>query len=230
LYDIDQARRLLEDKYGFEVFVVANGDNATVMRAVNDLNEVLTEKDNLLVFYAGHGSRLKTGDLESGYWLPSNAEPPPRDTYWVPNEFVTGHLSRLKARHVLVIADSCYAGLLSTEPSFLLVGDSLPTYTDPEFLRFKLSKRSRLLLSSGGDRPVLDGGGGGHSVFARAILEALESNQGILAGPQLYLLVRDRVRATAAQNDFVQVPEFKVIKAAGHEVGDFFFVPLALQR
>jgi hypothetical protein len=67
-------------------------------------------------------------------------------------------------------------------------------------------------------------------VFARAILEALESNQGILAGPQLYLLVRDRVRATAAQNDFVQVPEFKVIKAAGHEVGDFFFVPLALQR
>jgi uncharacterized protein len=24
---------------------------------------------------------------------------------------------------------------------------------------------------------------------------------------------------------FVQVPEFKSIKGAGHEVGDFFFVP-----
>lgn len=26
-------------------------------------------------------------------------------------------------------------------------------------------------------------------------------------------------------NKFVQVPEFKSIKGAGHEAGDFFFVP-----
>jgi hypothetical protein len=29
------------------------------------------------------------------------------------------------------------------------------------------SKRSRVLMASGGNEPVLDGGGGGHSVFAR---------------------------------------------------------------
>lgn len=229
LNDIDRARQILEEKYGFEVFVVKNGDNIAVMKAINDIDEVLEKDDNLLLFFAGHGSRLRSGSTEVGYWLPSNAEKPPRDTFWVPNEFVTGHLSRLKAKHILVIADSCYAGMLSSEPSYLLIGDQLPQYSNPEFVRFKMQKRARLLLSSGGDSPVLDGKGGGHSVFARALLDELEKNEGVMAAPQLYLKVRDRVRLAAAEFDFDQQPEFKAIKAAGHEVGDFFFVPLSIR-
>jgi hypothetical protein len=229
LNDVDRARQILEEKYGFEVFVVKNGDNIAVMKAINDLNEVLEKDDNLLLFFAGHGSRLRSGNTEVGYWLPSNAEQPPRDTFWVPNEFVTGHLSRLKAKHILVIADSCYAGLLSSEPSYLLIGDQIPQYSNPEFVRFKMKKRARLLLSSGGDSPVLDGKGGGHSVFARALLDELENNNEVMAAPQLYLKVRDQVRLAAADVGFEQQPEFKAIKAAGHEVGDFFFVPQALR-
>lgn len=229
LNDVDRARQILEEKYGFEVFVVKNGDNIAVMKAINDINEVLEKDDNLLLFFAGHGSRLRSGSTEVGYWLPSNAEKPPRDTFWVPNEFVTGHLSRLKAKHILVIADSCYAGLLSSEPSYLLIGDQLPQYSNPEFVRFKMQKRARLLLSSGGDSPVLDGKGGGHSVFARALLDELEKNEGVMAAPQLYLKVRDQVRLAAAEFDFDQQPQFKAIKAAGHEVGDFFFVPLSIR-
>lgn len=230
LADVDRAREILEERYGFTVFTIANGDNVAMMQAINDLNEVLEENDNLLLFYAGHGSRLQAGQGEAGYWLPSNAEEPPRDTYWVPNEFVTGHLTRLQARRILVVADSCYAGLLSEEPSFLLVGGDAPAYDDPEFLKFKVSKRSRLLLASGGDRPVLDRGAGEHSVFANAFLTALEENEGILSGPELFLRIRDRVTEAAAAMDFDQRPTFKTIKAAGHEVGDFFFVPAALRE
>ncbi len=227
--DIARAKRVLEEKYGFVVFTITDGDNIEVMRAINDLYDIVGEDDNLLIFYAGHGSRLTTGDVEVGYWLPSNAERPPRNTYWVANEFVTGHLSRIKAKRVLIVADSCYAGLLSTEPSFLLLGDDGPQYSNKDFLRFKLTKRSRLLLSSGGDRPVLDGSGNGHSVFANAFLDELEANTTLLPGPQLFLRIQDRVRAAAAEVDFDQRPEFKTIKAAGHEVGDFFFVPAELR-
>jgi len=89
-----------------------------------------------------------------------------------------------------------------------------------------LPKRSRLLLSSGGNQPVLDIGGGNNSVFARAFLEELEANQdSILAAPELFARIRKRVVSAAAKNKFVQTPEFKSIKGAGHEVGDFFFVP-----
>jgi hypothetical protein len=223
--DIARAKDILEQKYGFTVFTISDGDNAEVMRAINDLNQIVKENDNLLIFYAGHGARLATGQNEIGYWLPANAEAPPRDTFWVPNEFVTGHLSRLLAKRVLVVVDSCYAGLLSSEPSFLLLGNNTARYSDPEFIRFKMAKKSRLLLTSGGDAPVLDGTAGNHSVFAGAFIDALAENSGILAAPDLFLRVRDRVSAAAARFEFEQRPELKTIKAAGHEVGDFFFVP-----
>jgi uncharacterized protein len=225
LSDLRRAEALLRDKYGFTVLTIADGDHVDVMRAINDLYEIVGEEDNLLIFYAGHGNRLTTGGTEIGYWLPANAERPPRNTYWVANEFVTGHLARIRAKRVLVVADSCYAGLLSREPSFLLMGDDGPDYDNLEFLRFKLDKRARLLLSSGGDYPVLDEGGGEHSVFARAFFDELESNDRLLSSPELFLRVRDRVDRRAAELAFEQAPDFKTIKAAGHEVGDFFFVP-----
>ncbi|MCR9279536.1 MAG: caspase family protein [Pseudomonadaceae bacterium] len=225
--DIQRAKDILEQRYGFTVFTLTDASDVAIMQAINDLSSSLTETDNLLIFYAGHGSRLNAGENQTGYWLPRNAERPPRNTYWVANEFVTGHLSRLKARRVLVVADSCYAGLLSNEPSLLLLGDDMPQYSDPEFLRFKLNKRARLLLTSGGDAPVLDSAGDGHSVFASAFLDALEANNGLLAAPELFLRIRNAVTETAAQQGFEQKPELKTIRAAGHDVGDFFFYPIS---
>ena len=229
LSDVSRAREILENKYGFTVFTVADGDNVAVMEAINDLNSVLKAEDNLLLFYAGHGSRLGKGDNEIGYWLPANAEQPPRNTYWVPNEFVTGHLSRLKAQRILVVSDSCYSGLLSSEPSFLMLGQNDANYSNLDFLKFKLGKKSRLLLTSGGDQPVLDGGGGSNSIFASAFLDELENNNELLSSPGLFVRIRDRVESAAAEHSFSQRPEFKTIKSAGHEIGDFFFVPTTLR-
>ncbi len=229
LNDIARAKSILEDKYGFTVLTIADSNNIELMEAINDLYELVGENDNLLIFYAGHGNRLTTGGTETGYWLPANADAPPRNTYWVANEFLSGHLARLKARRVLVVADSCYAGLLSSEPSFLLLGANAQNYQNMDFFKMKLGKRARLLLSSGGDRPVLDGGGGRNSVFAKAFFDELQDNDDLISAPQLYVNVKDRVTAAAQAVDFDQQPDFKTIKAAGHEVGDFFFVPTALR-
>ena len=224
-YDVQRAARILASKYGFNVQILEDADDVQMLKALNDLNSVLKPEDNLLIYYAGHGERLNSGKSQSGYWLPVNAEAPPKDTFWVPNEQITGHLSRLPAKRVLVVADSCYAGLLSTDPGYLFMSDKVSYSRD--YLVYKLPKRSRLLLTSGGDAPVLDAGGGGNSVFARAFLDELENNTGILSSPELFSRVRKRVEVAAEHNKFVQTPEFKSIKGAGHEVGDFFFVPKA---
>ena len=224
-YDAARAARILADKYGFTVQILDDANDITMLKTINDLNAVLKPEDNVLIYYAGHGSRLKSGSSESGYWLPVNADAPPEDRFWIPNEQITGHLGRLSAKRVLVVADSCYSGLLSTDPSYLFLNDKV-SYSK-EYIKFKLPKRSRLLLSSGGDQPVLDEGGGNNSVFARAFLDELEGNQGILSAPELFSRVRKRVEVAAAKNKFVQTPQFKSIKGAGHEVGDFFFVPRA---
>ncbi|MFK8021294.1 MAG: caspase family protein [Pseudomonadales bacterium] len=221
--DTNTIADILSSQYGFEVQKVINADQVGVMEAINNVNDQLGENDNLLIFYAGHGARLNSGNVESGYWLPTNAEGPPRDTYWVSNEFVTRHLARIKAKRVMVISDSCYAGLLSSEPGFLMMGEN-GKYSN-EYIKYKASKRSRLLLASGGNEPVLDGQGGSHSIFASALITALRDNNGIMSGPQLFMKVRDHVSNSAKKVNFDQTPEYKTIKGAGHEVGDFFFIP-----
>jgi hypothetical protein len=222
--DAQRAAKVLADKYGFTVKTLEDASDVLMLQALNELNATLKPNDNLLIYYAGHGTRLQTGASESGYWLPVNADAPPQDTFWVPNEQITAHIARLQATRVLVVADSCYAGLLAADPSYLFV-DGKNGYST-QYIKYKLPKRSRLLLSSGGNQPVLDIGGGNNSVFARAFLEELEANQdSILAAPELFARIRKRVVSAAAKNKFVQTPEFKSIKGAGHEVGDFFFVP-----
>jgi uncharacterized caspase-like protein len=223
--DARRAASVLHDDYGFSVTVVDDADDVAMLRALNELNGILRPEDNLLIYYAGHGTRLRTGDREAGYWLPVNADPPPIDTFWVANEQVTGHLARLPARRVLVVADSCYAGLLSDDPSFLMRPDAAGVSLD--YVRIRLPKRARLLIASGGDQPVLDEGGEGNSVFARAFLDVLEANREVLSAPALFARLQERVKTGAARSGFRQVPEFKAIKGAGHEIGDFFFVPVA---
>lgn len=222
--DTDRTARVLKTKYGFTVQVVQDADDVGMLRALNDLNQVLKPNDNLLIYYAGHGSRLQAKRTEVGYWLPVNAEPAPSDTFWLPNEQVTAHLARLPARRILMVADSCFAGLLSTDPGVSMFGTEDRVTLD--YVKYKLPKRSRLLLASGGDEPVLDQAGQGNSVFAGAFLDVLEANTGILSSPALFARLKGRVSANAARSEFKQVPEFKTIKGAGHEVGDFFFVPL----
>lgn len=94
------------------------------------------------------------------------------------------------------------------------------------YVHYKKDKRSRLLLSSGGDRPVMDGGGGEHSVFAKAFLDTLINNKGLITAPEIYEQVRKRVIGETHSIDFTQVPEYKTIRGAGHELGDFFFIPV----
>jgi uncharacterized protein len=220
--DADRISRILRDKYGFNVTVLEDAEDMDILRTLNDLDAVLTPEDNLLIYYAGHGERVATATGEKGYWLPVNADAPPKDRFWVANDQITMHLARLRAKRVLVIADSCYSGLLSSDPSYLFLGGNVQY--SKEYLTYKAKKRSRLLLSSGGNKPVLDQGGS-NSVFAHAIANRLEVNDRTISALELFGLIREQVKIAAAANGFAQSPELKSIKGAGHEVGDFFFVP-----
>jgi len=221
--DADKIADVLETKYGFTVFRLNDSDNIAIMDAINNLNEIVKEEDNLLIYYAGHGNRVRTGEFETGYWLPTNADAPPRDTLWISNEFVTRHIARIPAKRVMVIADSCYAGLLSSAPGFLMINKLGRPNT--KYIEYKKPRRSRLLLTSGGDKPVLDGGGGDYSVFANALIGVLEGNDRLLTGPELFTSVKKKVVTDSVLASFPQTPEYKVIKGAGHEMGDFFFIP-----
>lgn len=226
LTDAERIAKLLKDKYGFTVEVVDDASNVTMMRALNDLDRVLRPQDNLLIYYAGHGARVTTPYTQVGYWLPVNANPPPIDTFWVPNGQISLHLALLPARRILVVADSCYAGLLSSDPSLNIFGTE--THLTMDYVKYKLPKRSRLLIASGGDDPVLDRGGNGDSVFARVFLNVLQANTEILSTPALYTEIKTQMKDDEGTAHFAEVPQFKAIRAAGDDLGDFFFIPRKL--
>ncbi|MHB8813481.1 MAG: caspase family protein, partial [Steroidobacteraceae bacterium] len=221
--DAERVAQLLKDKYGFTVKVIDDANDVTMLRALNDLNRVLRPSDNLLIYYAGHGTQLKNAYSDVGYWLPVNANRPPDDTFWVSNSQIAAHLARLPAQRVLVVADSCFAGLLSSDPGVNIFGTE--AHLTMDYVKYKLPKRARLLLASGGNDPVFDQGGNGDSVFARAFIDVLQSNSQILSTPALYSEIEARMKDQDAAAHLQEVPQFKAIRAAGDDLGDFFFIP-----
>jgi len=86
-------------------------------------------------------------------------------------------------------------------------------------------KRSRTALTSGGLEPVMDGGGSGHSVFTKALIDVLTENTEPIDGQALFGLIRRPVVLNADQT-----PAYADIRSAGHDGGDFILVPAALRR
>src|SRR3972149_2756316 len=53
--DAREVARILERDYGFKVTLLLNATRYDTLSALNTMRERLTEKDNLLIYYAGHG-------------------------------------------------------------------------------------------------------------------------------------------------------------------------------
>ncbi len=218
----DDARaisEILRERYDFEVKTLIDADRYAILSALDEYRRTLGERDNLVIYYAGHGDFDQANDR--GFWLPIEAEPENRAN-WISNQSVTDMVNAMAARHVLIIADSCYSGAL-TQSALPLAAK--PGVDQPGWQGLLEKKRSRTALTSGDLAPVLDGGGGEHSIFADAFLEILRANDDVLGGRDLYESLSTRVTYRARTRSFRQEPQYAPIRFGGHEAGDFFFVP-----
>ncbi len=224
--DARRLGELLNTRYGFDVTLVLDASKNQLMAAIDDLRKKVTPDDNVLIYFAGHGQLLRPGEIDEnrgfGYWLPVNAELS-GTTYWIPNSAVSELMALAQARSVLVVADSCYGGAMSTDPGSMLVGGN--TAVSEGLIQLGLSRQARFVLSSGGLAPVFDRVSGEHSVFARALIDVLEANNAVLREQDLYRQVTNRVADLAAPLGIEQTPELRPIRQAGHAAGSFFFVP-----
>lgn len=219
--DATELSDVLRSRYGFKTTVLLNADRYQILSALNSLRETLTSADNLLIYFAGHGELDEVN--QRGHWLPVDAE---RDSTanWIPTTAVTDILNIMKAKQILLVVDSCYAGALTRSS----VGRLAAGMTENErlhWLKTMAARRSRTVLTSGGVAPVMDAGGGRHSVFAKALLEVLGANTDTIDGQRLHREVAARVAFAAANLRFDQVPEYAPIRFAGHEAGEFFLIP-----
>ena len=219
--DATETASVLQEKFGFKTTVLKNATRYEILAALNELREQLTDQDNLLIYYAGHGELDDKTD--KGFWLPVDAEQG-NSRNWISNAAISDILNTLKAKHVMVVADSCYAGTLSVA-AMPRVDESMPDDLQKEWILAMSQARARTVLTSGGVAPVLDGGGDGHSVFSRAFLDTLRKSDGIIEGHSVYREVLSRVQTKARSLNVQQVPEYAPARYAGHEAGEFFFNP-----
>ncbi len=221
--DAQEVDKILRGQYGFNTTLLLNANRYEILSALNELRENLTEADNLLIYYAGHGE-LDRVNLR-GHWLPIDAEQN-NTANWISTIAITDIVNSIAATHVMVVADSCYSGAM-TRSSLARLEVGMNNALRAKWLRLMTKTRSRTVLSSGGLKPVLDDGQNGHSLFANAFIDALTNNTEILEGQSLYRQVHENIAKVTKKIKFKQEPQYAPIRHGGHEAGDFFLVAIA---
>jgi len=206
--DAKAVSTLLDKDYGFKVTTLVDAKRADVLRSLAQLRQSVREEDNILIYYAGHG--WLDEETNEGFWLPVDARQDDQSN-WILTDRVVAQIRAMQAKHVMVVADSCFSGTITRAIRI--------DQRTPDYLQKIVKTKSRTALTSGGLEPVLDTGGGRHSVFARSFISLLEDNQGVLDGSTLFSDLRQKVMDNAAQT-----PQYGNIHKAGHDGGDFLFV------
>ncbi len=224
--DAEAMSKVLQERYGFRVTMLKDADRKQILKTLNDYRKTLSDQDNLLVYYAGHG--FLEPEIDRGYWIPVEGDLFDNSD-WIEFPAVTDLLELIPARQILVVADSCFAGKL-TRSAMARLNLDVDEQARQSLLKAMAQKKIRATLTSGGAKPVLDEGGAGHSVFATAMLGVLTENTETLETERLYWTVRSRVVQAAERMKFEQIPTYGPIHMAGHEsIGDFVFVPVGVR-
>jgi hypothetical protein len=215
--DAQAVADVLNKKYGFakeRIIELYNKEDTTRRNIIGKLRilaKTLGNKDNLMIYYAGHGEYDK--DTQLGGWIPSDAILDDPSTF-ISNEEIRGYLKAIKARHIYTIADSCFSESLMGGKT-----RSIGQLSEPA-IKELYNDKSRLILTSGGLYPVPDKGKGNHSTFAYYLLRILERNENKYLIPQQIIAELQPL----VSNESQQTPKSAPISGIGDEGGQFVFV------
>jgi hypothetical protein len=226
--DITRLADLLIQRYQFDkenVILLENANRSKILNGLDQLALTSSKDDNVLVYYAGHGG---IDELERGYWVPVGSESTSQN---IKNTEIKNSLDDIKAKHKLLISDSCFSGaFVTTERSRSREIDS---HLDKSaFYRKYSALKSTQALSSGGNQPVFDGGKkwDGHSIFAYHLISLLKANENkFYSANELKEELSKIVTKDTAYTfglEKAQTPIFNTINIpAGNQGGRFFFIP-----
>ncbi len=210
--DIESIQNLLVNKYDVEpdCTITVLNEAATREHIIDELDSLVKKiqpEDKLIIYYSGHGHLDKNTDR--GYWIPHDAQRGKTSNY-IRNSTIREFIKDLRARHVLLISDSCFSGTLFVR------GANRSTAAIDELETIP----SRWAICSGRhDEEVYDGNPGENSPFAQSILETLSNNQ----KPAFNVVkLADRV-VEQTRSNYKQLPEGNPLYEVGHKGGQYVF-------
>jgi hypothetical protein len=209
LQDAENLVNALTTLYTFDpknISLLKNPTRSAIIKTFDQLAKRLTDQDNLLIFYAGHG--FWDERLKQGFWLPVDAAQSSR-TEWISNSTIRDYVAGMATKHTLLISDACFSGgIFKTRDAF-----SAENPATRELYRLP----SRKAMTSGAMREVPD-----KSVFVEYLVKRLRENKDqLLAAETLFSSFRQAVINNSPNR---QVPQFGEIRETGDEGGDFIFI------
>jgi sulfatase modifying factor 1 len=235
--DIDDLKALLVKSYGFlpENILVLKDPQATKKGIEKALASLADRKrvqatDRVLVYFSCHGQTIKTQDGgDQGFLIPVDAEidlkdtanPVPYLSECIPMDSLWRYLESCPARHRLLIADACFAGLTVQSKAF-------PKPSAATLKGFLAVPALQAIAAGGKGEEALVLPGLRNSAFTHKLLEVLRQAAASgeivatsLLGAQLKTSVPD-LCLTRTGGKFKQTPQFG---SRGTE-GEWLFVPV----
>ena len=205
--DVNALYNTLTIDYNFDpvnVIKLQNPTKADIIGTLHQLRSLVTSTDNLLIFYAGHGTWDE--EMGVGYWLPRDAAAKNNPVNWIPNTDLTNYLGAIKSKHTLLIADACFSGGIFKTRSVISTSYAFE-------MLYQLN--SRKAITSGTLTEVSD-----NSEFLKYLLKNLKENiNEYLPSEELFQKMK-----IAVINNSQNVPQFGTIQNVGDEGGDFIFI------
>lgn len=178
--DAREIGSILEREYGFKVDIRENKTKREMEEVIDEyLFRDYTDKDQLFVFFAGHGISVpyrggmvvcKDSDKEDA--------PGAYRSYLSLNEIQLSLNNLYKCRNIMLTLDICFGGVAFDEDfaQFYSSESVRKMKEDPEkCYKSNLGKTTRLFLTSGDSTPVSDGASN-HSPFAERFISTLKEH------------------------------------------------------
>jgi TolB-like protein len=205
IIDANNLSKILIQKYSFNsdnVDVLVDASRNEIIDKLELKRRELSEDDNLLIFYAGHGMWEK--ELNMGYWQPIDAKAQSKGS-WIANTDLTTYISAIKAKHVLLISDACFSGGIFKSRGMVDMNNGLNRL---------YSLKSRKAITSGNLTTVPN-----VSVFMKYLLKKLTENENqFLPTNELFVSIQGNIL-----NNSNTEPLYGVIQNTDDESGEFIF-------
>lgn len=181
---INDARTLakeLQNIYGFETEIIENcTQEQFILKIRQYIQKKFTDRDQLLIFYAGHGHFDDTFNVGGLVMTDSEAKKNSLTMKsYISYDDLRSYISAIPCKHTLYIADACFSGTIDEEIAKRRGDLDFSNLLSAQNLINRLmSYTTRRYITSGGKEYVPDGKPGGHSPFMRKLLEAMRSRGG----------------------------------------------------
>ena len=206
--DAKELKIILETKYTFSavnIYTLYNKNRLDIMQAIVQQCNALSKNDNLLIFYAGHGTSKRNKDnTVDGFLIPADAWYKLEASYIKASD-IKDALKNSEAKHILVIADACFSGALIRD---------LPQDVS-KAIKIQYERPSRTAMTSGNLEAVPD-----NSQFLLYLKQRLDENK------EKYLSAKELFDSfyKAVYNNTETAPLYRAIQGVGDEGGEFIFI------